>query len=109
MLVFHGEGSVLSSVWGSESDHWLSPLSTNPSQGLIDVKDQMMGVESEIRLVPYEPRVRVFLLPVSLPIPGPSQSHSIPVLRSKNAGWTEEHLSPSHSIIIHRSFFRWYF
>lgn len=68
MVVFNGEGLALSSVWGGESDHWLSPLSTNPSQGLIDVKDQMMGVESEIRLVPCEPRVRVFLLPVSLPV-----------------------------------------
>ena len=49
MMVLHGERLAFSSAWNGESDHWLSPLSTNPSQGLIDVKGQMLGGESEIR------------------------------------------------------------
>ena len=29
-------------MWDGERDHWLSPLSIKPSQGLIDVQDEMM-------------------------------------------------------------------
>lgn len=39
MVVFAGRGEALRHVWDGESDHWLSPLSTKPSQGLIDVQD----------------------------------------------------------------------
>ena len=64
-------------------DHWLSPLSIKPSQGLIDDQDEVRGEESMMSLVPWESTVRVFLLPVSLPvllpIPGPTQSHLITV------------------------------
>jgi hypothetical protein len=68
-------------------------------------------------LVRWESTLRVFCtpgftpgsLPVLLPIPGLTQSRSITVLGSKNVGSTEGLLSPSHTIIIHRTFFRWFF
>jgi len=36
---------------------WLSPLSTKPSQGFVDVQDAMMGGESAMSPVPYESTV----------------------------------------------------
>ena len=75
-------------VWDGESDHWLSPLSTKPSQNLIDVQDEIMGGESVMSFVPCDltglscstPGFTPGSLPVLLPIPGPPQSHSITLL-----------------------------
>ena len=108
MVVCPGEELVLSSMWGGE-DHWLSPLSTNPSQGLMDVKDQMMGGSRRLVLFRVSPGFEFLSRFHSRFAPGftpnsKSNSIAIPVLRSKNAGSTEGYLSPSHSIIIHRPF-----
>jgi hypothetical protein len=54
MVVFAGRGDALRSVWDGESDHWLSPLSIKPSQGLIDIQDEVRGVELSMSPVPCE-------------------------------------------------------
>ena len=103
-----GGVKALRRVWDGESDHRLSPLSTKPSQGLIDVQDEMMGGESVMSLVPCESTVRVFLLPVSLPVRSRfysrfqvqlnrTPSHSF---RQISSSFQCEHRSWSHSISL---------
>ena len=51
---------ALRRVQDSESDQWLSPLFTKPSQGLIDVQDEVRGGESMRMHLPWDSGLRVF-------------------------------------------------
>jgi hypothetical protein len=82
--------------------------STKPSQGLIDVQDEVRGGESMMSLVLCEPTGSSFStpgftpgsLPVLLTIPGPPQSHSITLVQEELLIVSTKHRSRSHSIPI---------
>jgi len=96
-----GGVKALRRVWDHESDPWLSPLSTKPSQGVRDVQgggrcEEWVGnhvlcepTGSSVSTPSFTPGFTPGSLPVLLPIPDPIQSQSITVLGAENAGSTE--------------------
>ena len=106
-----GGVKTLSLVWDGEGDHRLSPLSTKPSQGLIDVQDAMMGGESVMNLVRGSPPFEFFYSRFhSRFAPGftPDSRSNLIALRRTRSRRIAHHfnvnithcLTPSHSIPI---------